>query len=263
MKISTRPLRALVRVVRAPGLLLGLWIGQLLFAWLLSYPIRMAGGAAMGAFTWFDDGHRLFALAELLIEDPAVAAVIAASMASSAILAVAFAILVGPALITRLHAPTSAAELGRATGQHLAAMIVQTLYSLIPRALFGGLAALTMIAGARALPIALLLAAIPTLILDRARVAVVLEQARPMHPKTHLQAIVHVLRRPLWLVSGALLDGLQMVVGIVALAFVISPAGIALGGGALWIARLTGLVAIALGLWRISLAVEDATPPTA
>ena len=130
-------------------------------------------------------------------------------------------------------------------------------------ALFGGLAALTMIAGARALPIALLLAAIPTLILDRARVAVVLEQARPMHPKTHLRAIVHVLRRPLWLVSGALLDGLQMVVGIVALAFVISPAGIALGGGALWIARLTGLVAIALGLWRISLAVEDATPPTA
>lgn len=257
--MTTRPLRALVRVVRAPGLLLALWIGQLLFAWLLSSPVRAVAGAAMGPFTWFDDGHRLRALAELLIDDSAVAAVIASTLASSAMLGVAFAILVGPAVITRLRAPTPAAELGRASGQHLPAMVVQTLYNLVPRAVFGGLAAAALaLAGPRILPLAVLLAALPTLVLDRARVAVVLEQERPLHPKTHWRALVHVLRRPAWVLLGALLDGLQIAVGIAALVFVISPAGVAMGGGALWVARLAGLVALALGLWRISLAVEDA-----
>jgi hypothetical protein len=260
----TRPARALVRVVRAPGLLLALWIGQLVFAWLLSFPVRMVGEAAMGPFTWFDDGHRLRALAELLIDDQAVAAAITASLASSAMLAVVFAILVGPAVITRLHGPASAAELGRASGQHLGAMIVQTLYGLVPRAVFGGLAfAALAIAGPYGLPLALLLAALPTLVLDRARVAIVLEQDRPLHPKTHVRALVHVLRRPLWLFGGALIDGLQVMVGIAALAFVISPAGVAMGGGALWVARLAGLVALTLGLWRISLAVEGAAPAAA
>lgn len=243
-------------------MLLGLWIGQLLFAWLLSFPVRMVGEAAMGPFTWFDDGHRLRAMAELLIDDPAVAAVIAASLASSAMLAVVFAIVVGPAVITRLHGPASAAEIGRATGQHLGAMTVQTLYGLIPRAVFGGLAVGTLaVTGPGGFALALLLFAVPTLVLDRARVAIVLEQDRPLHPKTHLRALAHVLRRPLWMFSGALIDGLQIAVGIAALAFVISPAGVAMGGGALWVARLAGLLALTLGLWRISLAVEDATAP--
>ncbi|MFV8753587.1 hypothetical protein ACNOYE_23790 [Nannocystaceae bacterium ST9] len=260
----TRPARALVRVLRAPGLLLALWIGQLVFAWLLALPVRAVGKAAMGPFTWFDDGHRLRALVELLIHDPAVAAAIATSLASSAMLAVVFAIVVGPAVITRLHGPTRAGELGRASGQHLAAMIVQTLYGLVPRAIFGGLAAAALASfGPSGLPLAIVLAAIPTLALDRARVAVVLEQARPMHPKTHLCALLHVLRRPLWLFAGALIDALQILVGIAALVLVISPTGVAMGGGALWVARLAGLLALGLGLWRISLAVEGATPTPA
>ncbi len=257
----TRPGRALMRVARAPGLLLGLWILQLVLAWLLSAPVRMVGKAAMGPFTWFDDGHRLRALAELLIDDQAVAAVITASLASSALLAVVISILVGPAVITRLHARTSPAELGRATGQHLGAMVVQALYALIPRAVLGGLAGLALsLLGPGGLPLALVLATLPTLVLDRARVAIVLEHARPFHPMTHLRALAHVLRRPLWLFSGALLDGLRIVIGIGALVFVISPAGIALGGGALWVARLAGLLALALGLGRISLAVDNAEP---
>lgn len=264
--MTARPVRALVRVVQAPGLLLALWIGQLLFAWLLSSPVRAVTAAAMGPFTWFDDGHRLRALAELLIDDAAVAAVIASTLASSAMLAVAFAILVGPAVITRLRGSAPVAELGRASGQHLAAMIVQTLYNLVPRAVFGGLAAATLaLAGPRtlpfALPFAVLFAALPTLVLDRARVAVVLEQDRPLHPKTQLRALVHVLRRPSWVLIGALLDSLQVAVGIAALVFVISPTGIAMGAGALWVARLTGLIAISFGLWRIALAVEDSSKP--
>jgi hypothetical protein len=254
----TRPARALSRVVRAPGLLLALWIGQLLFAWLLAFPVRMVGEAAMGPFTWFDDGHRLRALAELLIDQPEIAAVISASMLSSAMLAVVFAILVGPAVITRLHGRAGIAELGRATGQHLGAMVVQTLYGLVPRAVFGGLAGALLMAGPAALAPALLLAALPTLVLDRARVAIILEGERPLHPKTHLRALVHVLKRPLWMFSGALLDVLPIAVGIAALMFVISPAGVAMGGGALWVARLAGLLALALGLWRISLAVDNA-----
>ena len=41
-------------------------------AWLLAFPVRMAGEAARASTTWFDDGHRLRALVELLIEERAV-----------------------------------------------------------------------------------------------------------------------------------------------------------------------------------------------
>lgn len=254
-----RPARALGRVVRAPGLLLALWLGQLVLAWLLAFPVRMVGEATRGQYTWFDDGHRLRALAELLIDDGAVAGAIAASLASSGMLALVFAIVVTPAAITRLKGPASLAELGHATGHQLVPMLVQTLYALVPRALFGGLAALALsLAGPPGLLLAGLLVAIPTLALDRARVAVVLEGQRRLHPMTHLRALAHVLRRPLWLITGALLDGLQVLVGVAALILVISPTGVAMGVGALWIARVAGLLAMTLGLWRIALAVDDA-----
>ena len=77
----------------------------------------------------------------------------------------------------------------------------------VVRAVFGGLAAIpSVVLGPGGLPLTLVLAAIPVLVLDRARAAVVLEDARPYHPLTHLRALVHVLRRPLWLLTGALLE---------------------------------------------------------
>lgn len=255
----TRPLQALLRVLRAPWLVFGLWLVQMLLAWLLAFPVRMAGDAARSSYTWFDDGHRLRALIELLIEERAVVGAIMASLASSGLIALVIAIVVAPATIARLGRPTPLAKLGQVSASMLAPTFVQTLYGLVPRALFGGLAALTLsLAGPRALLVAGLLAAIPTLVLDRARVAVVLEGQRRYHPMTHLRALVHVLRRPLWLVCGALLESLQWLVGIAALALVISPTGIAMGAGSLWLARLAGLVALAFGAWRIALAVEDA-----
>lgn len=254
----SRPLQALLRVLRAPWLVLGLWLVQLVLAWLLAFPVRMAGEAARASTTWFDDGHRLRALVELLIEERAVVGAIMASLASSGLIAIVIAIVVAPATIRRLSRPAELARLGQVSATMFAPTLVQTLYGLVPRAAFGGLAALVLaLAGAPGLPLAGLLASIPTLALDRARVAVVLEGQRRYHPMTHLRALVHVLRRPVWLVCGALLEGLQLVVGIAALGLVISPTGVAMGGGALWLARLAGLIAIVFGAWRIALAVED------
>jgi hypothetical protein len=255
----TRPLQALLRVLRAPWLVLGLWVVQLVLAWLLSFPVRMVGEAARGTTTWFDDGHRLRAFVELLVEERGVVAAIMASLASSGLIALVLAIVVAPATIRRLARPTELARLGQISATMLAPTLVQTLYGLVPRALFGGLAALVLaLAGPPGLPIAGLLVSIPTLALDRARVAIVLEGQRRYHPMTHLRALALVLRRPLWLVCGALLEGLQLLVGIAALVLVISPTGAAMGAGALWLARLAGLAALGLGAWRIAIAVEDA-----
>ena len=89
------------------------------------------------------------------------------------------------------------------------------------------------------------------LVLDRARTAVVLEEARPYHPMTFLRAIVDVARRPLWWLSGALIDTAKNAVGIAALLFIVSHD---LGAAGIWIARLAGLLALMLGMWRVSLA---------
>ncbi len=263
MARHTRPLRALRRVLVAPLFVLVLWAMQMLVARLLAAPVRIIGTARMGQWSWFDDGHRVRAVIELIQSEPPLAAMIATSVLTSAVIGAIVSVLVAPAVLVRLGwqgepSRPPRGELARATGRYLPAMLVQTGYGLVTRAAFGGLAAIpSATLGPAGLPLTLAIAAIPVLVLDRARAAVVLEDAAPYHPRTHLRALVHVLRRPLWLLTGALLEGAKLIVGIVALLFVVSPAGVELGGGAVWVARLGGLLALIFGLWRVGLAVED------
>ena len=84
MAERARPLRALRRVVLAPGFVLALWLAQLAFAALLAMPGRAAAAAAMDGFVWFDDGHRLRAVSELMGDNPAITAAIAIGAATSA-----------------------------------------------------------------------------------------------------------------------------------------------------------------------------------
>ena len=85
-----------------------------------------------------------------------------------------------------------------------------------------------------------------------------LDDARPYHPMTLLRAIGHVALRPLWWLSGTLIETLKLAVVLGALLLLIqagpSPIGI-------WVARAAGLAAVALGLWRVALAVEARTRP--
>ena len=253
-----RPGRALARVFAAPGFILALWILQLLTAKTLANISRTAGVASLDGGGWIGDGHRLRALAELMVQSPALAATMATTISAAALAAMVFSIVAAPAILTRLAGGRSLAEIFAAAGRHLPAMIVQTIYGLVFRAVCTGLAIVPLVAaGADAmasLPLIVVVAAFPVLVLDRARAAVVLEGERPYHPMTFLRAIVRVARRPTWWVVGALVDLLKVAVGLAAL-IVVLRAEVA---GGLWIARGAGLLALGFGLWRVALAVEDA-----
>jgi hypothetical protein len=251
----TRPALALRRVLRAPAFVLVLWVAQLLFAKLLAAPTRAAADAGMRGNTWFDDGHRLRAMAELFIHEPAVVATIVAALSASAILAGLFSVVAAPVILARLSGERSWSAILGTAGAKLPAVLVQTGYGLVFRALCTGLAAVPAMLGPGAVPLVLLIGSFPILVLDRARAAVVLEGERPYHPKTFLRALVFVGKRPLWWLSGTVIEALKLGVGVVALMLVISADGF--NTGHIWAARGAGLLALLLGLWRVSLAVAD------
>ena len=256
-KSRTRPARALSRVLRAPAFVLGLWVLQLLIAKLLAAPARSAARAGMRGHAWFEDGHRLRAMTELFTDEPSVVATIAAALTTSAILAGLFSVIAAPVILVRLAgARTWSTVLSRAVTK-LPAVLVQTGYGLVFRALCTGLAAIpATLIGAGAVPLVLLIGSFPILVLDRARAAVVLEDERPYHPKTFLRAIIHVAKRPLWWSSGTVIEALKIGVGVVALMMVIQ----ADMAGGVWWARVAGLLAVVLGLWRVSLAISPTQP---
>lgn len=255
MAARTRPDRALLRVLGAPAFVLLLWAAQLLFAKLLAGPARGAAQAGMRGSSWFADGHRLRAVAELLFAEPGVISAIVAALSTSAVLATLFSVVAAPAILTRLAGQRSLATMLSAVGAKLPAILVQTLYGLVFRGLCMGIAAIpAALLGAYSAPLVLLIASFPILVLDRARAAVVLDDARPYHPKTFLRAIVHVGKRPLWWLSGAVLESLALSVGIGALVLV---AQAEFADGSIWLARIAGLLALIFGLWRVALAVED------
>lgn len=250
-----RPGSALGRVLLAPGLVLGLWALQLVAAKLLAGPARAAARASMGPWTYLLDGHLLRAASELTQLQPGVAAALGATVLSSLAFGAVFWLLLSPAPLARFAGERSPTWLLVACARNLPAMLVQTVYSLVLRALCLALAGFGLLElGAPWIPVAALLAAFPVLVLDRARAAVVLEDQRPLHIMTFLRAIPHVARRPLWWLFGTLLELLKLGVAVatVLLVFAAGPAP-----SAIWVARAAGLVTMLLGLWRIGLAAED------
>jgi hypothetical protein len=253
--MSRRPGRALLRVLGAPAFVLTLWILQMVFAKLLAGPARAAAETAMRQRFWFDDGHRLRAVVELVADDPAILAAMASALTTSAILAAVFSIVAAPAILLRLDSKRSLAELLSAVGSWLPAMLTQTGYGLVFRAILTGLAAIPAAwLGPKAAPLVLLIASFPIAVLDRARTAVVLDGERRYHPRTFLRAIVHVGRRPLWWLGAAVIEAAKLGIGVAALLLVIQAD---FAGGSLWLARVAGLLAVIFGLWRVALAVED------
>jgi hypothetical protein len=167
-----------------------------------------------------------------------------------------FSLVAAPAIITRLAGERSLAQVCAAVGRELPAMTVQTGYGVVFRAICTGLAALPIRwLGPGGIVIALLLTGFPILVLDRARVSVVLDDARRFHPMTCLRAIGHVATRPLWALSGCAIEAAKLSLAIGALLLVIEagPEGLT----AIWVARAAGLATLILGLWRVALAVED------
>jgi hypothetical protein len=254
-----RPWPALLRVLVAPGFVLALWVIQLLLAKLLAGPAAAAARAGMRGHVWIDDGHPLRALTELMVEQPGIAAAISMSLATSAVLGGLFSVIAAPAIVTRLAGERSLARVCAAVGHGLPAMVVQTGYGLVFRAACTGLSILPIAGlGPSGLPLALLLAGFPILVLDRARVAVILDGERRFHPMTFLRAIGQVAKRPLWWLVGSAIEAAKLALAIGALVLVIQ-AGPSTSG--IWVARAAGLATLILGLWRVALAVEARREP--
>jgi hypothetical protein len=252
---------SLRRVLRVPGLWLGLCAFQLVLAWLLAQPIAGAVRAAMGSRTWAHPDRLIAAVAELVAAEPALVAVFVAATGASALLGAGVALLVRGGVLQRLDAPGPGAwaEFGRASLGHLPALALIGLYGVVLRLLLSLVA--SRLAGAHVLVevVALvLLLTFATCAGDLAAARRVLHGERGLHPREYARACLDVARSPrLWLASGAL----SLARWAVAAAIVV---GAVHGVGAPWSpwhARALACVAVFLALWRTAVAVEASHAP--
>jgi hypothetical protein len=252
---------SLVRVLKAPELLLGLWLVNLSLAFGFARIVRSTVAATMGHHAFFDDAHRLAAFAELGVENHALGGLLVSTLAASTILGTLAWLIVAAGAIERLAHPTPLRALASTCVAWLPAMAVQTLYGLILRAALvgGGVFAVLLLERTPVTLIAFVLTwGVSVLVLDRARASVVLGGASRWSPLTTLRALVDVVRRPGLLLAGVTLSTTQWLVayGIIALSIADPFSGLTI-----WLARLASLASVLLGLWRLALVV--AVPPRA
>jgi len=247
-------MNALRRVASAPGLLLVLWLGQLALAWQLADGVRVAAGAGMGEHAWVDDGHLLAAITELLAFHPSVAGMFVHAAASSAVLGAVFWALAYGGVIRRLSERVRASEAVAASVRYLPGVVVQSIYSWLLRALpMAGVGALAAKLPVLAVGLGLLVTAIAVVTADLARVEVVLHGSSRFSPMTALRALRGAFARPRMLAGAGALAVTQSLIPLLTFYVVLSDSA---GEGSIWLARGLGLVALALGLWRIAVIVE-------
>ncbi len=253
-------MRALRRVWSAPWLWLGIGMAQLALAAALAVPLRAVVRAAMGPFTVTGESRLFGALAELVSEHPTTVAAMVAALAGGAALALLLAPVFAGAAIRRLAGPCAKGDQARACVMHYPAALVIGLYGLLLRGLLAFVAAaLGTIHSSLQIAAIVLILSFVAVAVDLARVRVVLEGARGLHPKTFLRALVTVARTPLlWLRSGligALHWGLSLAMLVVAvrgLDTAWSP----------WAVRGIALLAAFVALWRLATAVEHVAATT-
>ena len=243
--------------IGAPLLLLGLWLVQLAVGVVAAMPVAAATKAALGGFTWLDDGHRLGALLELVAENPTVATVLVYAIVGSVVGGLFLWTLAGGAIFARLGGTTRGAETLAAAGRFALPMFVQGLYALIIRGVLVGIGAGMMAAWEPLLPVLPVLYVLGVLAHDHARAAVVLTDARPYHPMTALQGLTAAFRRP-----GMWLGGLALVLLQLGASAMLIYLGLteAFGGATPSVLRLMALVPLALSLWRIAAVVVRFRP---
>lgn len=244
------------RLLSAPGLWLGTWVGLMLIAGLVGLQARLVVASAVGPFDALDRSRVLFGLIDALRLHPAagtglLTAVLGGTLAS----ATAWTVL-SPVVITRLASRRSASELGGRALATLPGVLVQSLWHGLLRIVL----MLAVVMAAWPLPTAgLWIVTVVTWLgagvaLDATRVAVVEHEAGPWHPRAAWRGFHRVVRRPRLLLPGVLLG-----LGQLALSGAILWLALAgLGDGSPWVPRLLALVSVGLGLWRIGIVVEDA-----
>ncbi|WAS96835.1 hypothetical protein [Nannocystis punicea] len=252
-------MKSLRRVLRVPGLWLGLCALHLGLAWGAAQLVFGAVRRAMGGHLWVHPDRLIAALVELLPLNPALLAVFVAAAVASGLLGAAIALLVRGGALLRLDDPSDRgtrawAEFGRASLGNLPVLALIGLYGLVLRLVLSFVA--NALAGSHALVelvVLILLLTFATCSGDLAAARRVLRGERGVHPREYLRACLDVAKNPrLWLASGALTLARWAVAGAIVLVAV-HGSGEAWSS---WAARGLACVAVFLALWRMAVAVE-------
>jgi hypothetical protein len=248
-------IHALRRVLRMPGWIAAVWLGQLALAAAVGSLVAAAVDAALAGHGTVADGRILYALADLGLDRPSLpATAIVASLMGGLAGAFAWMLLVG-GVIARI---ADAGGPARAWWRAMPAVIVQSLWHAVLRALllFVAMTSASALPAAAGWPLLLVAWVLGVVALDVARARVVLERAAPWSPKTAALALVDSVRAPrryagawaLALLSTLLPLGMAYV-ALASLGATAAPTFV----------RGLSLVAILVGFWRLALVV-DAEP---
>lgn len=245
---------ALRALLRRPGLIAAVWLTQLALAAGFGTIVERSADAALGASGSAGDGHHLYALIELLVEQPSLAA---------STLGGSLALLIGSALAWLIVSPAVLASLsGRSTLDALSlgtaafrSNLVQTLWHWLLRAV--GLAVVMFVIGP--LPGMLKFAVLVTAVggsavaLDVVRAQVTLHGASPFHIRSAAFAILRTFTRPRLLATGAGLAAVQTL--LAATTIWVGLRGIG-PDSVIWIERSLSLGMVFAGLWRMSVSAN-------
>lgn len=248
---------ALRRVLGAPVL----WGSLVLFHWAVAAafarPIAMLVRAALGEHSVGAPGRLLPAVVELLADHPSLGPAIAVAMISATILGGLVWLVAAGGVIARLGGERGVLAGVTASLRHLPGLGVMALYGLVPRVLVlvVGLRIDLFGLGEGVLRVALFLALWSLCAAGEgmARASVVLEGARPYHPRRLLCGYREALRRPKIWAQSAILTLAGAAVVFAALICVTRSLG---EGWGLWAARGLTIVGVGLSLWRVAVFVE-------
>lgn len=253
-------MRAITRVLRAPGLVLVLFLLNAAMAATLGSVVRTLVSASMVRFSLSEGDSLLFGIGSLLATQPAVAQGISQLLLISLVYSLLFWTLVGGGVFERLGQRRSLAETAAGCVRWMPAMIVVGLWHLVPRLIvlgIGGSVAWSFFSrpggGWPGLAILVVTIGFNACALDLARANIVLHGARPWHPWSALQGYFQALKRPGTLLMSLLATAIQWTVLFAMLAIGIDQAG---AGATIWVVRGLSLVTVVLILWRMAIAVE-------
>ncbi len=247
-------MRALRRVLRAPGLWALLVIVQLLIAKIAALPLTLMVAKTIKPFSIERLGGLLPPLVELFIGETSLVIALAAALVASAVLSVLLWVLLGGGIVWRLHREGSAAETFAAAIRHLPSMAVLSIYNVIVRVfLLLALGLLGLQSGPLQWIAIFLVWSLTAVALDLARSEVVQSEIKAFHPRTLVRGFSFAFSHPrIWLASALL-----TLVGIAITLAILVIASRSFGEAGLWLYGVRVLAALGVGvsLWRIAIAV--------
>ncbi|MCA9709055.1 MAG: hypothetical protein KDK70_24635 [Myxococcales bacterium] len=197
------------RLLAAPGLWVGAWLGLAALAFVSGRLVGVVVSAAVVPFDALRADHLIFGLLDVLEDHPAAAAAMAVTLAASTLISALGWMLLSPLGIARLADRTRDwAEVGGRALRTLPAVVVQTLWHGVLRALLVLAVLLTVqpLPGVVAWGLLGLAWVVAGVALDATRVAVVEHDAAPFHVRTAVRGFLYAVRRPRLLLPCSLMS---------------------------------------------------------